>query len=279
MTPIAGHNPHVLTEGTRSAKYVVTGTSTARNPHHHACVSIFDSDAFNQALFYPRRDTSKAPADAVDLMIDVGDAQLHVRRYAAPQARCTLLLFHGNGEVIADYDSAARAFANAGAALSVVDYRGYGRSTGTPTLRTTIDDARPIAEAIRPHIVMGRSLGGAAAHALYAQPIDSMLGVVLESTFSDLAGLIRRRGLAPPALSDEERLMFDPLAKLPSGNLPLLVLHGERDHLIAAREANTTLATAGSQDKRLVLVPDRGHNDVSISDVYWSALAAWISGL
>jgi alpha-beta hydrolase superfamily lysophospholipase len=238
---------------------------------------IFDSDAFNRALFFPRRDTSAAPDGAVDLMIDVGGAALHVRRYAAPHARCTLLLFHGNGEVIADYDVAVDHFAEAGAALAVVDYRGYGRSTGSPTLRTVVDDARVIAEAIGPHIVMGRSLGGAAAHELYARPTASMLGVVLESAFSDLAGLIRRRGLEPPALSADDRATFDPLAKLPAGKLPLLVMHGARDHLIAATEAETALRVAGSPDKQLVLVPEHGHNDVSFSDVYWRALANFIT--
>jgi hypothetical protein len=238
---------------------------------------MFDSDAFNQALFFPRRDTSAAPPGAIDLMIETEHAQIHVRRHAAPAARCTLLLFHGNGEVVADYDTAAEDFARAGAALAIADYRGYGKSTSSPTLRRVIDDARPIAEAIGPHLVMGRSLGGAAAHELYARPIASMLGVILESTFSDVAGLIRRRGLVPPTLSADERATFDPLVKLPAGTLPLLVLHGERDHLIPAGEARTTLLTAGSADKRLVLVPERGHNDVSFSDVYWRALADFIA--
>lgn len=239
--------------------------------------SIFDRAAFNDALFFPRRDTSPAPAGAIDLMIDVGDAQLHVRRHAAPHARCTLLLFHGNGEVVADYDGAAAEFAAAGAALAVADYRGYGKSTGAPTLRAVIADARPIAEAIGPHIVMGRSLGGAAAHELYARPIESMLGVILESTYADVAALIRRRGLDAPPLSEAERAQFDPLVKLPLGTLPLLVLHGARDHLIAAREADATLAAAGGKDKRLVLVPERGHNDVSFAEIYWSALAEFIA--
>ncbi len=238
--------------------------------------SVFESAAFNQALFFPRRDTSPAPAGAVDMMIDVGDAQLHVRRHAAPHARCTLLLFHGNGEVVADYDSVAAEFAAAGAALAVADYRGYGTSTGEPTLRTAIADARPIAEAVGPHIVMGRSLGGAAAHELFARPIASMLGVILESTFSDLEGLVRRRGLEP-TLSPDDHAQFDPLVKLPLGNLPLLVLHGARDHLIAARLADAALAAAGGSDKRLVLVPERGHNDVSFSEIYWKALSEFIA--
>jgi alpha-beta hydrolase superfamily lysophospholipase len=235
--------------------------------------SIFDSDAFNRALFFPRRDATPAPPGAVDLVVN----GVHVRRHAAPQARCTLLLFHGNGEVVADYDDAAEPFAEAGAALAVAEFRGYGQSTGTPTLRAVIDDARPIAERIAgPLIVMGRSLGGAAAHELYARPLPHMIGVVLESTFSDLAGLILRRGIVPPPLTSEERAKFDPLAKLPLGRLPLLLLHGDRDELIVLDEARAALAAAGSADKTLHVVAGHGHNDVSLSATYWRALAAFV---
>jgi hypothetical protein len=245
--------------------------------------SIFDAEAFNQALFSPRGDTSAPPPGAVDLLVDVGGVDVHVRRHPAPEARCTLLLFHGNGEVVADYDEAAGRFAKAGAALVVADFRGYGQSHGTPTLRAVIADAQPIAEAVAaqapgPLVVMGRSLGGAVAHELYARPIERMVGVVLESAFSDVSALVRRRGLEPPAeLSDDERATFDPLVKLAQGRLPLLVLHGERDQLIATREARATLAAAGTAEKELVMIPDRGHNDVSFSDLYWRSVAAFIT--
>lgn len=237
---------------------------------------MFDGDAFNHALFFPRREVSAPPRGAVDTMIDVGGVRVHTRRHGTDP--CTLLLFHGNGEIVADYDAMASQFTDCGVSLVVADYRGYGASEGEPTLRHVIADARAIAEAVRPQFVMGRSLGGAAAHELYVRPIGGMIGVILESTFCDLAGLIRRRGLAPPsAFSAEERATFDPLAKLPDGRLPLLILHGERDQLIGPSEARTALSVAGSADKELVLIPGHGHNDVSVSDTYWRALVAFIA--
>ena len=243
-------------------------------------VSIFDSDEFNERLFVLRDDASPPPPGAQDRMIDVDGARLHVRVHEAPAGKGTLLLFHGNGEVVADYDRAAAQFARVGVGLAVMDYRGYGRSTGLPSLRTVVSDARVVAEGVRPQLVMGRSLGGMAAHELYARPVAGLEGVVLESALFDLAALVRRRGLMPPAsFSDEERAMFEPATKLAMGRLPLLVLHGERDELIAPSEAMSTLATAGSMagDKALVIVPRRGHNDVSLEDSYWSALAGFIA--
>lgn len=245
-------------------------------------MSIFDRDEFNQSLFFPQSNASPAPAGASDQMIEVDGARLHVRLHASPATSGTLLLFHGNGEIVADYDAAAARFARAGVALAVMDYRGYGRSTGTPTLRTLISDARRVADVVRPHVVMGRSLGGVAAHELYARPVAGMAGVILESAMFELANLVRRRGLVPPAsFTDDERATFEPAAKLALGRLPLLVLHGERDEVIALDEARSALAAAGTAvaDKALVVVPRRGHNDVSNADHYWDALASFVARL
>jgi pimeloyl-ACP methyl ester carboxylesterase len=242
--------------------------------------SIFDRDAFTHSLFFARPDASEPPPGAEDRFVELGDVRLHVRCHTAASARCTLLLFHGNGGVVADYDGAAGRFAELGAALAVAEFRGYGMSSGEPTLRALIGDARPIADAVpgAPLIVMGRSLGGAAAHELFARPTDRMAGVVLESAFYDLGGLIRRRGLAPPAaFTADELATFDPATKLPRGRLPLLVLHGARDTLIDPREAAAAHAAASAAaDRRIVLVPDRGHNDVSGGEAYWRALGAFI---
>lgn len=242
--------------------------------------SIFDRDEFTDSLFFARADASEPPTGAVDRFVELGDARLHVRCHAAAHARCTVLLFHGNGEVVADYDDAADRFAGLGAALAVGEFRGYGLSSGVPTLRAVIGDARPIAGAVpgAPLIVMGRSLGGAAAHELFARPTDRMAGVVLESAFFDLGSLIERRGLAPPAaFTADELATFDPATKIRRGRLPLLVLHGARDTLIDPREAAAAHdAATSAADRRLVLVPGRGHNDLAGAAAYWDALGAFI---
>ncbi len=244
-------------------------------------VSLFDTDAFNTRLFFPRGDVTPPPAGAIDQMVDVDGAALHLRLHAGDAPR-VLLLFHGNGEVVADYDEAAPRFAAAGARLAVVDYRGYGRSTGTPTLRNTIADAASVLDAVRtlataPVVVMGRSLGSACAADLYALGLPSIAGIVIESGYADVAALVRRRGLAP-TFTAAEAAPFDSTAKLARGAQPLLVLHGADDAMIAATEAATNAAAAGPST-RLVLVPHRGHNDLSLSPVYWDALSTFLASL
>lgn len=240
--------------------------------------SIFDQSAFNAALFHPRADVAPPPPGAHDSFVDVHGARLHVRTHAAVASTLpALLLFHGNGEVVADYDAAAEQFARAGVSLIVADYRGYGASTGTPSLRQLIEDARIVAEAVRPMFVMGRSLGGAAAHELFARPVGSMCGVVLESAFCDLGALIRRRGLEPPcAYEPDELAVFSPAEKLRRGTLPLLVMHGARDSLIIPDEARLAYDAAGSSSKSLAFIPGRGHNDLALAPTYWTQLALFV---
>lgn len=245
---------------------------------------MFDGPEFNARLFFPRPDRTPPPPGARDLTVEVPGAQLHLRwHHTAAPARAVLLLFHGNGEVVADYDGLARQFAAAGAELAVMDFRGYGASTGAPTLRAAIADAAPTLAAVRaatarPIVVMGRSLGSACAVELYRQRPAGVAGVVLESGASDLAGLVRRRGLpVPSAFSADDRAVFDPLPKLAAGDLPLLVLHGAADDLIDPAEARAAHAHAGTTHKQLVLIPDRGHNDLGHAPAYWQALAAFIA--
>ena len=241
--------------------------------------SLFDGADFNRGLFYARRDTSAPPAGAVDRFVAVPGARLHLREHAAADARVTVLLFHGNGEVVADYDEAAASFEAAGAALAVVDYRGYGSSSGEPTLRTLIEDAREVVAALagRTVIVMGRSLGSAAAAELYRDPAPGVCGFIWESGFVDLTAAVERQGLEPAApMTADELKVFDPIPKLHEGRSPLLVIHGADDDLIAPREAQEAFDAAGTSMKTLVFVRERGHNDVSASPAYWEAIKDFV---
>ena len=241
--------------------------------------SIFDSDAFTRSLFFPRTDRTLAPSGAVDLFVEVApEARIHVRIHEGPGA-ALVLLFHGNGEVVCDYDGTAALFAKAGASLAVADYRGYGESTGVPNFRNMLSDAPVVVGAVLattklPLFVMGRSLGGACAAELCRSVRDGVAGYIFESTGSDLADLVRRRALVVPEFSQEDKNTFDPLPKMAACTTKTLILHGENDEIIHVREAEAThRAITGS---RLMVVPGRGHNDVSRGDDYWAALTEFM---
>jgi alpha-beta hydrolase superfamily lysophospholipase len=251
-------------------------------------ISLLDHPGIARTIFFPRPHFVSPPPGARDVMIEVDPGvRLHARIHDAPSASAVVVLFHGNGEVVSDYDGAAPQFAQVGGTLAVVDFRGYGRSEGVPGLRDLVGDARPTLEGLLPHlawtdgssppiVVMGRSLGSACA-AEVARAVPQLLaGLVFESGFSDIAGVARRRGITVESVAEADLAVLCPLRKLAHSRTPLLVLHGDGDTLIAPEEGRAAYEASGAEDKRFVLVPERGHNTISLHPLYWEELAAFL---
>ncbi len=250
--------------------------------------TIFDRPEFNRALFFARRDKSPKPPGSKDLFVDVADgAKLHVRIHERPATEALILLFHGNGEVVADYDELADVYEQrAGASLAVVDFRGYGQSTGTPTLRASIGDAAPVLDAVvklvrrRALVVMGRSLGGAMAAEICRLERPEVAGFIFESVSSDLEGVAKRRRFELGApLSTDDLAVLDPMPKFSHCHVPALVLHGEDDQIVPAAEAEGTFSALPNAHRTKVLLPGCGHNDLSRSDIYWVVLSRFIASI
>ena len=77
--------------------------------------SIFDSAEFNQNLFSPRLDNSAVPNRADDILIKVeNNCNVHARCYKNSKAKFTILFFHGNGEIVSEYNGLAEHFTRFG---------------------------------------------------------------------------------------------------------------------------------------------------------------------
>jgi len=134
-----------------------------------------DDPRLASAVFFPRPDRPFGPAipGARDHMVDVPEARIRIREFPGAKGAPIILFFHGNGETAADYDHAAADYAGLPGRLFVADYRGYGPSTGRPSLKAMLADAHAaLGEITRlatadggrvPIVVMGRSLGSAPA--------------------------------------------------------------------------------------------------------------------
>ncbi len=251
-------------------------------------MSIFDSPSFNQSLFFPRPDQGVCPPGCEDIFIEVKESiLLHARCYIHAEARFSLLYFHGNGEVVADYDSISTHFSKIGLELTVCDYRGYGRSNGTPTLRGCLEDSHKVYESLQKQgklreqvIIMGRSLGSAPAIELAAHA-KGIRACIIESGSSDPFALARRRGIVLDYLSEEEDRVFNNGRKITDVTIPLLIMHGENDCLILPEEAEMNFQKASSLQKYLEILPNVGHNDIlfAADNAYFSCLEKFLQSL
>ncbi|MFW9881256.1 MAG: alpha/beta fold hydrolase, partial [Candidatus Thorarchaeota archaeon] len=114
----------------------------------------------------------------------------------------TILLFHGNGEIAADYQYFLDFFFKCGVNLAVVDFRGYGFSSGDPFYTSLIIDALPIYNEFHKWIiknkckdsifVQGRSLGSICASEIGSHNPESLRGVIFESGFASIYDMMTR---------------------------------------------------------------------------------------
>ena len=97
------------------------------------CASVdygpLDRPEVLQYLFHPRPEPAAAapPEGSIDLTVPVAPGvSLGARLHPAGAAAATLLFFHGNGEIVADYDDLGPLYARLGINFLALDYRGYG---------------------------------------------------------------------------------------------------------------------------------------------------------
>lgn len=179
-----------------------------------------------------------------------------------------ILYCHGNGEDVASVgELGAHLSRELRTSVFVFDYRGYGRSDGTPNEAGCIADGLAaqlwLAQRmkIRPDevVVMGRSLGGAIALALAAE--NGAGALILESAFPtmpDVAAL--HYPWLPVRWIMKNR--YDNLARITHYDGPLLQSHGTADGLIPIQLAQTLFNASPSAQKNWLVFDDLGHNDL-----------------
>jgi len=245
--------------------------SAPRSPDY----AILDRPEVLMFLFHPRKISGPA-ADSNrfrEIRIPVEDdiavgARFHMAHTRGP----TILFFHGNGEIVADYDDIGPLFNRLGLNLMAVDYRGYGCSDGTPTVATMMADCHRILEFSEkwkgqngfsgPMIVMGRSLGSASALELAAACPEGIDGLIVESGFAWAGPLLRRLGVDPDRLGFNESSGFANVGKIERFDKPTLIIHAEFDHIIPFSDGQALFEASAAEEKELMVIPGANHNDI-----------------
>jgi pimeloyl-ACP methyl ester carboxylesterase len=228
--------------------------------------SLLDDPILSQRYFFPRPERPPAVVP-----VEVDGATLACAAHRPHGGDAPLLVhFHGNGEVVADYlPDVAEAYAAAGLDTFFVEYRGYGGSTGAPSLVRMLADVAPVLDGLgvppEQLVVYGRSVGSIyAIEAAHRRP--AIRGLVLESGIADPLERVllrvhpRELGVEPEELARETALHLDHRKKLSAYPGPVLVMHASHDHLVDRTHAERNARWA--QRSELVLFPRGDHNSI-----------------
>jgi pimeloyl-ACP methyl ester carboxylesterase len=246
--------------------------------------SVLDHPTLSKRYFLPRRE-----APPVIFWIDCDEARLACAYIAPHPLALTLVHFHGNGEVVADFVPELAADLTAlGVNVLFVEYRGYGASSGEPGLARLLDDVPAIVKALPvppSHLVpFGRSLG-------------SLYAIELVHRFPECAALIIESGIADPLerillrvrpeevdataaeLVAEVRARLDPQAKLNAYAGPVLVLHAKEDTMLDSSHAVRNARYA--RRATLIFLPEGDHNSIfeDNHDEYLAALSEFLTAV
>lgn len=248
-------------------------------------------------VFQPERYTEgarwKVPEGGEDVWFNVaGGERLHgwyVRARGVEDAgrAPTVIYFHGNGGNIGAIGWLGEALSRRGFNVLLFDYRGYGRSEGSPRdERAIYEDADAAYDFVvgqrdaRPdHVVLyGQSLGTTAAVDLAARrPCGALVLESGLSSASDMARLILP--WVPVWAHRYGQNHFESAKKLQRVSAPVLVAHGARDSTIPVEQGHK-LYNSAREPKQLVIIQDAGHNDLVArgGKEYLDALEEFIRG-
>lgn len=190
-----------------------------------------------------------------------------------------LVFFHGNAELIDYQDSLVAGYHQLGCSVLLPEFRGYGRSAGTPSQDALLADNTRFYDALvkqdnvdKDRIVFhGRSLGGGPAFDLAAHRRPA--AVIVESTFSSIVAMARKY-LIPDCLARHPFRNDRVIAEL---DAPVLILHGTADRIIPARHGRKLRELA--RDAEYVEF-NAGHNDFPGEgnlQAYWNAIETFLT--
>ncbi|KAJ3468811.1 hypothetical protein MRS44_002876 [Fusarium solani] len=274
--------------------------------HHHAVPRANPASlACIRALIYPSHIPANSRSDVPkpsdfgiknfeELYIPTDDGEkLSAYYIRGPRghknSNVTILMFHGNAGNIGHRLPIARMIINyIGCNVFMLEYRGYGSSTGEPDesglnidAQTGLNYLRQRAET-RDHklIVYGQSLGGAVSIKLVAKNQDSgaITGLILENTFLSIRKLIP--SVVPPAkyLTLLCHQVWPSESILPSINkVPTLFISGLQDEIVPPRHMKHLYEISTAPTKRWKPLPGGDHNSSVLEEGYFEAMSDFIA--
>ena len=244
---------------------------------------------FNQAshVYFPKKEIISTPADIglayKDVTFKTSDG-VNITGWYIPvvKQKEVILIFHGNGGNISTRLDFINLFYELGLATFIIDYRGYGKSGGSPSEEGTYLDAEAAwnylveKEKVSPEniLIFGRSLGGPVAAWLAKDKKPK--GLILDSTFTSIKDIGAEMY---PYLPVRRFFKFDynTIYYLEGVGCPVLVIHSRQDDYIPFSHAEKLFESANEPKHLLEIGGSHNNNYLESKEDYVKGIKDFIS--
>ncbi|MFT7185306.1 MAG: alpha-beta hydrolase superfamily lysophospholipase [Pseudohongiellaceae bacterium] len=214
--------------------------------------------SLSSLLFYPKKQYIYTPeklglhAERISITTKDGEILANWLLNSPIEPKGTILFLHGNGENISTHIRSVAWLPQHGYEVFLLDYRGYGQSTGSSTLSSALSDIEDAhrwlsdrltnAESKRPLFIFGQSLGGALAityTANYQQGLSKIEALISESAPASWPQVAREAMRShwitwllqiPASLLPGEYDPEDHISKI--ATIPILIMHSQEDTVV-----------------------------------------------
>lgn len=199
-----------------------------------------------------------------------------------PEGRPVAVIFHGNAGHIGHRNLLACISLGMRMGVLLVEYRGYGGNPGRPTEKGLYADGRAALDWLAGRgiggervILIGESLGtGVAVQMASERKIAGMALLSPFDTMTDVA--VEKFPWLPVRWLFFDR--FESIERIGQIDAPLLIIHGTSDKVVPIDHGRRLFALA-AEPKRMVEIPDTGHNDLLTNGRVTKALQGWLDNL
>lgn len=231
------------------------------------------SGCLDSVIYHPDKNfpsMSALPFSKEDVYIQLNETvTLHGWFINSEKADYTLCYFHGNAGNIADRVEKIRLFHNIPLSVFIIDYRGYGKSTGTPSENGLYEDAKASwnylidTRKLSPNsiILYGESLGCPVVLHLANQ--TNPAGIIVDSSFTDIPSMVKFHSSGCMTVFFSER--YPAIEYIQKIYIPILILHSRYDET-APFWMGQKLYNACPSNKKYFVELKGGHNNNFIVD-------------
>jgi len=194
--------------------------------------------------------------------------------FTVPSSRGVVFYLKGNSRSIKGWGKFAKDFLSNGYDFVMIDYRGFGKSTGKRSQKRLFNDSQFMYKWIREHydedkiILYGRSLGSGVAARIASWNHPSML--ILDSPYFSFYHNINRFMFWTPL---KWLLRYDIRTDqyLKTASCPIHIIHGNKDRLIPFKQSEM-LKDLYPDKIKLKEIDGAGHNDLQEFESYYHSL-------